>query len=119
MSLAEKIRVKREEKGLTQAELAAKSGLTQATISRIESGEVRQLKSDAIKALAQSLGVTTDFLVGDMPKMTMDETLRADNLAQVIFRGYERLPEEKRRQVKEFVEFLIRQEKGQKDSREK
>ena len=114
MPLSEKVRVKREEKCMTQAQLAKRSGLTQATISRIESGEVKQLKSDAIKTLAQALGITTDFLVGDMPRMSFDETLRADDTAQVIFRGYEKLSEEKRRQVKEFVEFLIKQGKGKK-----
>ena len=114
MPLSEKIRVKREEKGLTQKELAHKCGLTQATISRLESGEVKQLKTEAIKALAKALGVTTDFLVGDMPKMSFDDTLRADDTAQIIFRGYEKLPEDKRQQVREFVEFLIRQERAKK-----
>lgn len=111
MALAEKVRVKREEKGMTQAELAKKSGLTQATISRIESGEVRQLKSDAIRLLAKALDVSTDFLVGDMPRMKFDETLKADETAQVIFRGYEKLSEEKRRQLKDYVSFLLEQEK--------
>lgn len=107
MGLAEKVKVKREERDMTQAQLAKKSGLTQATISRIESGEVQQLKSEAIRALAGALGVTTDFLVGDMPRMTFDDSLRADSTAQAIFRGYENLPEEKRQQLKDYVEFLL------------
>jgi len=114
MALDEKVRVKREELGMTQSELAKKSGLTQATISRIESGEVRQLKSEAIKALAKALGVTTDFLIGDMPKMKFDETLKADDTAQVIFRGYEKLSKEKRDQLKDYVNFLLNQEKSKK-----
>jgi transcriptional regulator with XRE-family HTH domain len=114
MDLATKIRVKREEMELTQAELAKKTGLTQATISRLESGEVRQLKSEAIKSLAKALGVSLDFLVGDNPKMGFDETLKSDENAQVIFRGFEKLSEEKRRQLREFVEFLLKREKTSK-----
>lgn len=38
-SLGERLRIAREEAGLTQKELAARLGLTQATISRFETGE--------------------------------------------------------------------------------
>jgi transcriptional regulator with XRE-family HTH domain len=114
MDLASKIRVKREELGLTQAELAKKTGLTQATISRLESGEVRQLKSEAIKSLARALGVSLDFLMGDKSRMDFDETLKSNENAQVIFRGFEKLSEEKRKQLREFVEFLLKREKTNK-----
>ena len=50
-----------------------------------------------MKSLARALGVTTDFLVGEMPRMSFDETLRSDETAEVIFRGYEKLTDEKRR----------------------
>lgn len=111
MSFAEKVRVKREEKRLTQGELAKKAKLTQATISRIEHGEVKQLKSDALKNLARALGVTVDFLVGDQPKMTFEDAVKADDTAKVVFRGYERLSPEQREQVKDYVEFLVSQSK--------
>jgi len=111
LSLKDKVRVKREEKGLKQADLAKISGLTQATISRIESGEIQHLRADKIKALAKALDVTVDFLVGSVERMSFDDTLKADETAQVIFRGYEKLSEEKRKQVKEYVEFLLKQRK--------
>lgn len=114
MDLATKVKVKREEKGFTQAELAKRTRLTQATISRLESGEVRQLKSEAIKSLAGVLGVSIDFLVGDRAKMGFDETLKSDKNAQVIFRGFEKLSEEKRKQLREFVEFLLKRESSDK-----
>lgn len=114
MDLAMKVKFKREEKGFTQAELAKRTGLTQATISRLESREVRQLKSEAIKSLASALGVSIDFLVGDKAKMGFDETLKSDENAQVIFRGFEKLSDEKRQQLREFVEFLLKREKSEK-----
>jgi len=114
MALAEKVRVKRDELGMTQAELAKKSGLTQATISRIENEEVQQLKSDALKALAQALGVTTDFLSGVKQRMDFDDALKADENAKIIFRGYENLNQENKKRIKAFVQFLVEQEKKEK-----
>jgi len=111
MDLANKVKIKREEKEITQAELAKKSGLTQATISRIESGELKQIKSEAIRSLAKALGVTADFLIGDLPKMEFDDTLRADETAKVIFRGYEKLSENERKAIMDFVEYLVSKKK--------
>jgi len=115
MALSEKVRVKREERRMTQAQLAQKSGLTQATISRIESGEVKQLKSAAIHNLAKALDVSVDFLVGDMPRMSFDDSLKSDSTAQAIFRGYEKLSEDEKKQVKDYIEFLVRQSRSKKD----
>ena len=112
VSFGEKVRVKRAEKGLSQTELAKRAGLTQATISRIESGEVTQLRSASLRHLARVLGVTTDFLIGKKNRMGFEDTLAADDTAKVIFRGYEKLSEERRKQIRDFVEFLIRQDKA-------
>ena len=54
------------------------------------------------------------FLIGDKRKMKFDETLKADDTAQVIFRGYEKLSKEKRDQLKDYVNFLLDQEKSKK-----
>jgi len=64
MTMGIRVRIKRKELGLTQVELARKSGLTQATISRVENCEIQELRSGAIMALALALRVTTDFLIG-------------------------------------------------------
>jgi transcriptional regulator with XRE-family HTH domain len=106
-SLADKVRVKRAEMRLSQAELAKRAGLTQATISRIEAGELKQLRSEKLSGLAKALRVTVDFLVGKSERMEFDETLLADETAKTIFRGYEKLPETKRQQLKEFVAYLL------------
>lgn len=108
----EKVRVKRQEKRLTQAELAKKAGITQATISRIESGEVAQLGSEKLKGLAGALSVSVDFLVGKIDRMGFDESLINDETAKVVFRGYEKLSEEKKRQLLDYVKFLVTQEKS-------
>lgn len=110
-SIGEKVRVKRAEKGMTQAELAKAAKITQATVSRLESDEVTQLKSDKLRSLANALGVSVDFLIGERPQMGFDETLAHDEKAKVIFRGFEKLSEERRQELLDYVNFLLGQEK--------
>jgi transcriptional regulator with XRE-family HTH domain len=117
MSLAEKVRVKREELRLTQQELAKKAGLTQATISRIEHGEVRQIRSDAAAALAKALNVTADFLLGKQERMEFEDSLVADPTAQVLFRGYENLSPERKRALLEYVDHMVKMQKSEDKSK--
>jgi len=49
MSLGERVIILREKRGMNQKQVSDASGITQATISRIESGQVKQLKSEALK----------------------------------------------------------------------
>jgi transcriptional regulator with XRE-family HTH domain len=114
MSLEQKVRMLREKKGINQKKLAELSDLTQATISRIESGQVKELKSEALKRLANALGTTVDFLVGKTNKVTPGELLAADPDAHYLFRGYEKLSPEGRSQLKNFVQWLENKEKKEK-----
>lgn len=110
MTLGEKVRQTREKLGMNQKQLAEASGITQATISRIESGQVKELKSEALKRLAKALGITVDYLVSKTDKLTPNDIVRSDPTAQYIFRGYEKLSATGRRQLESFVRFLEEQE---------
>lgn len=57
-----KIREARIENGMTQEELAEKSGVSRATISKLEQGELPSTKVDTLVRLAEALGRT----VGDI-----------------------------------------------------
>ena len=65
MPLGKTLKALRQKQGLNQKGLSAISSVSQATISRIETGRVRQLRSAALKTLAGALGVSVDFLMGD------------------------------------------------------
>ena len=58
------VRVVREYRGLTQADLAAASGVARPEISAIETG-ARRGTVDTFKALAKALRAPLDVLVGD------------------------------------------------------
>ena len=111
MSLGEKIKELREKKGMNQKQLAEASRLTQATISRIEKGKVNQLKSEALKRLAEALGTTVDYLVDRKENLTPEELANVDENVTYLFRGYEKLPSEARKQLIDFVQFLEGKEK--------
>lgn len=53
-----KVRQKRIEQKLSQAELAEKSGISRATISAIETGMLKCTTTDTLIKLANALGCT-------------------------------------------------------------
>lgn len=60
-ALGEVLETARRAQGLTQAELAARAGITQAALSRYES-DLRDPEGDALHRVAEALGVTVAFL---------------------------------------------------------
>lgn len=64
MTLGNRIRNRREELGLNQVELAEKSRLTQATISRIES-DIIAPKATTLMVLAISLDLAPNTFLKD------------------------------------------------------
>ncbi len=61
--LGEVLETARRAHGLTQAELAAQVGLTQAALSRYEN-DLREPDPEVLARMADTLGVTTTFLAG-------------------------------------------------------
>ena len=64
MTIGTKVRQLRMTRRLTQQELAERAGVSQAIISKRETEARDNVTSDVLKALAQVLGCTTDYLVG-------------------------------------------------------
>lgn len=59
----ERLRTAREYRGLTQGELAARSGLQPSAVSHFETG-ARKPSFDNLRLIADTLDVTTDYLLG-------------------------------------------------------
>lgn len=64
---SERIDLLREQKGLTQAELAERIGVHPSQISRIKTGSTASISSDILIALAKEFGVSTDYILGLTP----------------------------------------------------
>lgn len=83
----------------------------QATISRLEADKVHQLKSIALKNLAESLGVSIDFLMDKDELMSAEEVLRNDPGIREFVALYSGLDAQKREQVKQWMHFMIQSSK--------
>lgn len=64
MSLHDDIKKRRLELGLTMADVAQLVGVSEATISRWESGDIANMKRDKIVSLAKALHVSPSFIMG-------------------------------------------------------
>jgi transcriptional regulator with XRE-family HTH domain len=63
MDIAKKIKKMREQAGISATQLAARSGLSLAYISKLEGGEYKSLSLTSSKSLAEGLGLALrDFL---------------------------------------------------------
>ena len=64
MSLRDDLKQRRIELNLTMAEVADKVGVSEATISRWESGDIANMRRDKIALLAKALQVSPSFVMG-------------------------------------------------------
>lgn len=72
MTIGERIRKLRTEKGMTQDELGEKIGVQKQTVYKYETGLVVNLKRDVISKLANALGVAPSYLMGFSENMEDD-----------------------------------------------
>lgn len=64
MTIAERIRLYRQQKGFSQAELAEKSAVNNKSLSRYELGTSIP-PADVLKNIADALGISADTLLSD------------------------------------------------------
>ena len=62
------VKALRERQGWSQNELARRTDVSQAFLSRLEAGAYREVGSLALLALARALGVTVDELLREEPQ---------------------------------------------------
>lgn len=78
MKTAEKVRLLRLQKGMTQGELGDAIGVQKAAINKYEKGRVVNIKRSTLQKLANVLGVAPVDLLDD------DETIIVDNDGNII-----------------------------------
>ena len=106
MSLKEKVKELRTKKGWNQKQLAEATGISQATISRIEDGSIKQIKSEALRKLAEKLDTSIDFLTGKTSELSENDVINADKRAKKIFRGFSGFSENEKNELVDFVDWL-------------
>ena len=96
---SDRLRAAREYRGLTQGELAKRTGLQPSAVSHFETG-VRKPSFDNLRLLADKLDVTTDYLLGRVAEFK--ELAGADEL----HRHYNALKDSDRKFADELITHL-------------
>ena len=76
MIFKDRLKEKRTEAGLTQAELAGMAGVTPRTIQNYELGSRRPSNMEIIQRIADALGTTADYLLGSSGAYVMEAQRR-------------------------------------------
>ena len=109
MSLGEYISKKRKEKGWSQRDLASASNISNAEISRLESGKRKEPSPSVLKEIAKALSVPFEELL--QAAGILDESTEEKGRAFVAARSSQPIPddltEEELAEVKKFVDYLI------------
>lgn len=107
MTIAERIRLYRQQKNLSQAELAEISGVNNKSLSRYEL-DTSIPPADALKAIADALGVSADALLSDDVIAIKDKELLKR------FQAIQDMDNEDKVMVVKFLDLAIRDAKTKK-----
>lgn len=106
MTVSERIRHTRQSKRLSQVELADRSGINRKSLSRYELGGVPP--ADALKAIADALAVSTDYLLSGDEAPVKDRELLAK------LQALEDVDPDTRAVVDNFLDLVIRDHRARK-----
>ena len=111
MAIGDRIKTLRQEKKLTQKDLAALVGLTYVQIGRYEK-QKSSPSSEVLQKLAEVLETSTDFLMNGSSEQIAAGKITDRNLLQ-LFQDVEQLSMDDQKLVKVFLDALITKRKVQ------
>ena len=96
MEIGKRIKTLREQKGISQTELAEKSKSSKQTIYKYENGIITNIPSDKIELIAKVLDVTPSYLMG-----------WEEEKKQIIYNSLENLPKDEKEVLSLYRELDI------------
>ena len=110
MKLSEKIKFLREERGMSQTELAKAAGyISRSSISKIEKGE-SDPSQKMLSRIAAALGVKPSELISEenakSPPQGEPVYLKHGDV-RILAKGFDRMPEEERRKALELARMVF------------
>lgn len=105
MSLAVRLKNARKGKGLSQQELAKASDVHYSNIGRYERGDAKP-SAEVLNRIALALEASPDFLINGTLQDKAENSI-ADTELLNQFRKVEKLPEDRKRLVKEFLDAFL------------
>jgi len=105
ITLGQKIKQLRDEKGLSQNELEKRSGVSSKLLSKYENGRIMST-ADTLKKIAEGLDISADYLIFDnVPK---DGRCQLNDLQLFErFKEVERMPDEEKLIIMHLIDAVI------------
>ena len=106
MNIGSKIATLRKQKGVSQAELAKRSNMSQAGISYIEK-KLRSPSADTLEMIATALNVPLSQLLDEeTTEVEVSRSLTDAELKFALFDGDENITDAQFEEVKRFAQFI-------------
>lgn len=110
----DRLRRARENRGMSQVDVGAKTGLQPAAVSHFETGQ-RAPSFENLRKLADALSVSVDYLLGRIDEEQHGHGVAAAPRARLLFRNAEKLSEDSFKQLEMMAEMLRQKEDRNKD----
>ncbi len=104
--IGKKIQIAREEKGITQLELAKMLGITQAALSNYELGK-RRVYFHQIEVIAEYLEKPISFFLDEEVIFTEDENTITDEMLNSLTCKIKQLNRQDFLELDQFIDFLL------------
>jgi len=98
--LGERIREQRRKKGLTLEQLADAIGSSKSYMWELENKDVARPSAEKLRAIAQALDTTMDYL------LAAEDVTEADASDREFFRKYREMPEKTKQKLQRMLELL-------------
>lgn len=108
-NFANKLHILRIERGWSQKELANKTGLSQSTIQKYETGEYKLTKIDTVYKFINAFEISFDYFLHDFLDVFKKE--EASNFIKKIDFELSQMDEKKLKLVNDIVDAIIKREK--------
>lgn len=108
MTIGERIKKLREEKGMSVDKLAELIGKNRATIYRYESNDIEKLPTSVLEPLCKTLGTTPAYLMGwETGEETSEEDTSTNiDTSSIQYAAYQELEGESEAVVKDVINFI-------------
>lgn len=99
---------RRKALGLTQKQIAELVDVSEATVSRWESGEIANMRRDRIAAYAKALKTTPSFIMsGDEPQTETPAPVVLTAPQSILLAAFNQLNEEGQQKAQDYVDDLV------------
>lgn len=108
MTMGERIRILREQSGLTMEQLGEKIGVQKSAIKKYENGTVENIKRSTIKTMASIFGVSPSYLMfGEEIEEKTAPAIKSDPEREEFARLFASLEPENRERILDLMKALL------------